>query len=310
MRDSNASPRLAWLVNLFGDPAEQHAHAAAVLRATAARLGAHVAPVYCLSQGAPELASLPEGERADAARSALSALLETYHLPAAPPIVLELDDPDPSLRERVDGLAARLRDEPLLFAVVHTHSYSTLDRLFIGSFSERFFTRAPLPVLVLNPHVTNPDTYDRITFATDLSDESREAFSRLLPIARGLSAAVSIEHQIRVSELGVFMSGTGSREQYQRELAESRLRAEASAAELRVQAEEAGVRATVTIHQQSASESDGQGYEERAADGDVPMLAISAHSEQPWPASIGSTARWLMRHAQRPVLVLPPASTA
>ncbi len=306
MMSPTHKPRIAWLINLFDDAAAQHAHAAAVLRATAARLDAEVVPVYCLTAATAALADVPPPQRQSHTEGALLALLKEYQLPAGQPLVIALDDDDPSVKEKATALANALHNSDILFTVVHTQRRSAMDRFFVGSFSEKFFTLSSKPVLVLNPHVDNPDTYDRITFASDLSDESVAAFLRFLPLAAGLSAAVTIEHQIRVSELGAFMNSASSRDQYQRELADARLRADARVAPMLAAAADAGVPVDFAVHQESASDPSGQGFEERAADAQTPMLAISAHGQRPWPGSIGSTALWLMRHAERPVLVMPP----
>lgn len=302
-------PRIAWLINLLHDSASQHAHAAAVLRATAQRLGATVSPVFCLASAEPELAHVESKERTDVVRDRLLRLMQELKLPTAPPIVIPIDDGDPSVKEIAAAAAEALGGTDVMFTVVHTQRHSALDRLFVGSFSEQFFTRARRPVLVLNPHVSNPDTYDAITFASDLSDESIAAFHRFLPLATGLKAAVRIEHQIRVSELGAFMQSTSAREQYARELADAQARAEQRADGMLAAAKAAGVQAEFAVYQESASEPSGEGFEQRAAQANTPMLAISAHGERRWPGNIGSTALWLMRNAQRPVLVMPPVQT-
>lgn len=300
------SPRIAWLINLLHDPASQHAHAAAVLRATAQRLGATVSPVYVLASDEPEMAHVEPAERDAVVRDRLLRLMKELDLPIAPPMVIPVDNGDPSIKTVAAVAAEAIDDTDVLFTVVHTQRHSALDRFFVGSFSEQFFTRSRRPVLVLNPHVSNPDTYDAITFASDLSDESISAFHRFLPLAKGLRADVRIEHQIRVSELGAFMQSTSAREQYAQELAEAQERAEARADGMLAAAREAGVRAEFAVYQESVALPSGSGFEERAAQAGTPMLALSAHGKLRRPGNIGSTALWLMRNAQRPVLVMPP----
>ncbi len=306
MTPASQSPRLAWLVNLFGDPDAQHAHAAAALRPLAERLGASVVPVYAFDDDAPALEDVAESERHEYTKARLTALLASHDLPPGDPVVV-LPGADDSLRERVERLAEAVAEVEPLFVAVHTHSYTTVDRVVLGSFSERFFNHAPCPVLVLNPQRDAPAAVQAIAFATDFSANAQAAFAQLLPIARALGATVIVEHQLAVRELPLFLSGPSAREQYERELAEERTRYEGQLVPFRVAAEAAGVRVSATVAVESASITPGEGVEERAADRGVSMIAVCAHGDHRRPGNLGSTALWLMRHARRPVLVFPAA---
>jgi nucleotide-binding universal stress UspA family protein len=303
------SPRLAWLVNLFDDPDTQHAHAANALRPLATALGAEVVPIYAMDEQCDALANVPATERYAYTRARLIALLGTNDLPAGDPIIVQ-PGAGATLHERVDRLAEAVREVDPLFIAVHTHTYRAIDRFLLGSFSEKFFTRSPSPVLVLNPHAELPASFDTIAFATDFSQNATAAFTALLPIARGLGAHVRVEHQMSVRELPLFMSGQATRAQYEEEIAAERARAEERLVPLRVAAEAAGVPAQATIEVESASISPSEGIEERAADRGVAMIAVAAHGDHKRPGNLGSTALWLMRHAQRPVLVFPATTAA
>lgn len=297
--------RLAWLVNLFGDPPEQHAHAATALRIIAARTGATVLPVYCRTGVEGEVAALDVVDQPAYISARLTALLGDYDLPGSDALVVD-GMRVKSQRDKAELIASALEDENLLLTAVHTHSYSAIDRFFLGSFSEEFFARASSPVLVLNPHLAPSTSFDRITFASDLSTASVEAFSRFLPVATALGADVTIEHQMAVRELSTFLRSDASREQYAQELEATRARVTAAAQPLLVAATAAGVNAQFSIHRESASQSPGSGFEDRAEGANTPMLALSAHGEHRRRGNLGSIAVWLMRHSARPVLVLPP----
>jgi nucleotide-binding universal stress UspA family protein len=306
MSSAPRSPRLAWLVNLFDDPDAQHAHAATALRPLAAALGAEVVPMFAMDERCDALADVPETERYAYTRARLIALLGTNDLPEGEPVIVQ-PGAGATLRERVDRLADAAREVEPLFIVVHSHAYSAIDRFFLGSFSEKFFTRSPSPVLVLNPHAELPGTYASIALATDFSESATNAFHTLLPIARRLGARVHVQHQLSVRELPLFMNSPASRKQYDEEIEAERARAEQQLTPLRVAAEAAGVSVQADVIVASASISPGEGIEERAADQGVDMIAVAAHGAHARPGNIGSTALWLMRHAQRPVLVFPGA---
>jgi nucleotide-binding universal stress UspA family protein len=304
MTESTRSPRLAWLVNLFGDPDAQHAHAAATLRPLAARLGAEVVPVYALDPGAEPLDALPEVEQIPYTAARLRALMGEHDLPAGEPVIAH-PGAGASLRERVDALADAMRAvDPLLIAV-HTHAYTALDRFFLGSFSEKFFTRSPAPVLVLNPHAPAVADIARVLFATDLSTNAEAAFGALLPMARALGATVHVEHVLPVRELPLFMSSSASRAQYDAEIAAQRSQCESALAAYRVLAERTGVPCHVRVDEERASLPIGESLEALATSIDAGLVAVAAHGDHQRLGNLGSVALWLMRRATRPILVFP-----
>lgn len=304
MSESPVRPRLAWLVNLFGDPDAQHAHAAALLRPLATRLAADVVPVYALDPHAEALESLPEVERLPYVTARLRALLGEHDLPTGDPVIAT-PGAGASLRERVDALADAMRAVDPLLVLVHTHAYSALDRFLLGSFSEKFFTRTPAPLLVLNPHTPVRGAVTRVLFATDLSASAATAFTELLPIARALGATVHVEHVLPVRELPLFLSGAGSRAQYEAEVAAERVRCEAALEAYRTEAGAAGVPVEVRIDEERASLPAGESLEARAIALDAGLLAVAARGHHQRPGNLGSVALWLMRRAERPVLVFP-----
>lgn len=298
------SPRVAWLVNLYGDPESQHAHAAALLRPLARQLGATVVPMYCVEEDAAALRDLAPANRVPAARTALEALLARFDLPAAPPMVVAAGDQPPH-RVMVDALAAAIQHQEAAIALVHTHGYNAVERFFLGSFSERFTEYTPCPLLVVTPHAATPETFDHVLFATDFSDASRAALHRLLPLLRALGSRVHLEHLIPVHELPLFAHGDASRQQYEAELRAARDHAEARLRELGDAAALAGVAAEVRVDTIGASTLPGEGLVVRGKATQSAMLVVTAHGDLKRPGGIGSTARWLMRHADVPVLVMP-----
>lgn len=299
-----SSPRVAWLVNLYGDPETQHAHAAALLRPLTQRLGASVVPLYCLDEDAPALSDLAPPERVPAARAALEALVARFDLPAAPPVVVAAGDQPPH-RVMADALAVAIQQQDATIALVHTHGYNAVERFFLGSFSEHFTEHTPCPLLVVTPHASAPDAFDRVLFATDFSDASHAALHRLLPIMRALNCAVHIEHLIPVHELPRFAHGAASRQQYESELRAMHASAAERLRELVDAAASAGVQAVAHVDTIGASTVPGEGLLSRGKATESAMLVVTAHGDLERPGGIGSTARWLMRHADIPVLVMP-----
>jgi nucleotide-binding universal stress UspA family protein len=301
---SESRPRLAWLVNLFGDPDTQHAHAAAVLRPLATRLAAEIVPVYAVDPGAEPLEALPAVERRPYTVARLRALLGAHDLPDGEPVLAE-PGAGATLRERVEVLVDAVRAVDPRFIAVHTHAYSAIDRFFLGSFSETFFARSPAPLLVMNPHAEAGGAPERILFATDFSANAAAAFAELLPTARALGATVHVEHVLPVHELPLFLSGSASRAQYEAERAGERARCEAAFAPYEAAARREGVPIVARVDEEAASRPPGEALEARATVLAAGLLAVAAHGDHQRPGNIGSVALWLMRRAGRPVLVFP-----
>lgn len=304
MANTPARPRIAWLVNLFGDPGTQHAHAAKALQPLAAQLGAEIVPLYCLEHEAETIADVPEAERAEYARARLAALLGENDLPIAEAVVIAAGL-DPSTREKAEALSRAVDEADVLLTFVHSHAYSGVDRLLLGSFAEQFFMCTRRPVMIVSPHAMVPENFSSIVFGTDLGKQSTQAFHVLLPIAHRLNAQVHVEHQVVVREMSFFMKGKASQEQYDQELKERREYAEGEMQPLLVAAETAGVRASIAVEFESPATTPAEGLEERAADAHASMIALAEHGDKKRPGNIGSTALWLVRHAKRPVLVIP-----
>lgn len=296
--------KIAWLVNLFGDPASQHANGAGLLRPLVHALKADVIPVYQLEHGADALAHIPEAERAEYARARIKALLGEHDLPSNQVMVIA-EDTGASMKDRTSALSAAVAEADVLFTFVHSHAYGAVERFVLGSFSESFFECSTRPVLVLNPHASVPAAYEELVFGTDLSVSATQAFNVLLGIARALGAQIRVEHQVTVREMSFFMKGEASRKQYDEEVVVARESAEKAMRPLLMAAEACGVAVTSAVKFESAATTPAEGLEQRAKDSGAAMICVPAHGDHKRPGNIGSTTMWLVRNATLPVLVIP-----
>ncbi len=308
MSSSPTKPRIAWLVNLYGDPVAQHTHGAEILRGLCRQLGAVVVPVYCLEPAVATgaLGSVSESSARAESAERLNKLLKSLRVPSAgEPLVISPGDLDQSMGGRAAAAAAAIAKARVLFTLVHTHARSAAGRFFFGSFSEEFISRSTRPMLIVNPYAEQPENYARITYATDFSDPSVAAFKKLLPFAKTLGASVTIDHQITVKELPLFMSGAATRKQYKEELLERENAARALAKPMERAASRAEVSCTVTVHLERGAKTAAAGILKRAKADEASVIALAARGDVERPMVFGGTARWLMRRADRPVLVFP-----
>ncbi len=304
MSAAPSRPRIAWLVNLFGDPKVQHAQAASMLRAIAEPLGASIVPIYCLDSHADAIRSVAPKERVAYARDRLTSLLESHELRAGEPMVVSAGD-DPTGAQQATAMATAVDNANVLFSLIHTRAQSTMDRFLLGSFSERFLSASRRPMLVVNPSVIPPTQYSQIVFGTDLGSASTKAFAFVVELAKAMKSGLRVEYQLVQQELPVFLQGAASRAQHNDELRVMREDAEAAMQPLANEAIVADIKAECVVEFAGPSVTPAEGLELRAARSGASMIAVAAHGDRNRPGHLGSTARWLMRNAERPVLIIP-----
>ena len=96
-----------------------------------------------------------------------------------------------------------VKDIDIDLVVMGTHGRSTIERLLIGSVTERMLRKLPVPVLTvshLDPeremHKPGPIPLRRILYATDLSDDSEPGLAFAIRLARELDARLTVTHVV------------------------------------------------------------------------------------------------------------------
>jgi nucleotide-binding universal stress UspA family protein len=94
-----------------------------------------------------------------------------------------------------------VRDEGISLVVMGAHGRSGLDRLLLGSLTERMLRKLPVPILTvshLNPakelHNIGPVPLSHILYATDLSDSADVGLKFSTELARGTGARLTALH--------------------------------------------------------------------------------------------------------------------
>jgi nucleotide-binding universal stress UspA family protein len=90
-----------------------------------------------------------------------------------------------------------VRERNVDFVVMGTHGRGLLGRMFIGSETERILRKIETPVLTVC-HSTAGLNFERILFATDLSQAAEHAYRFVLDIAETHQSNVTIVHAVDV----------------------------------------------------------------------------------------------------------------
>jgi nucleotide-binding universal stress UspA family protein len=84
--------------------------------------------------------------------------------------------------------------------IMGTHGRGLVGRTVIGSVTQHMLRKLPIPILTVC-HVTRPPAFERILFATDLSESSTPGFSSLLGIAGMTRSRITLLHAVDTARL-------------------------------------------------------------------------------------------------------------
>ena len=104
------------------------------------------------------------------------------------------------VREEILGI---VKDIDIDLVVMGTHGKSYIERMLLGSVTERMLRKLPVPVLTVSHldrekemHKPGPVPLQRILYATDLSDESEPGLGFAMRLARELDARLTVTHVV------------------------------------------------------------------------------------------------------------------
>ena len=213
--------------------------------------------------------------------------------------------PELSLKGDVKKLIDYSRRHAAQLVVLNTHSRTGLDRFFLGSFAETAILESNLPLLIVNSQTEVTKSVKKVLFATDLSDESKKAFERILPQLQTWKASLRIFHKLPdpiepVIQTGVHIAGGGwvSVQQYLNKESEERMK---SCEKLKEKATKLGIETSICIDESPGFVVDA--IEKEAENSDSDIIALGAHSGPVSTLLIGSIGRQLVRVANRPVWI-------
>jgi nucleotide-binding universal stress UspA family protein len=180
--------------------------------------------------------------------------------------------------------------------VMGTHSRAFIDRLFIGSVTLALLRRLELP-LVTVAQSARPLRFDRILFATDLSEGSISASSSLLYLARVANSKVTFLHVVEkgaLEDAGISIGGPVNPDYAEQ--------ARAKLHELTA----AGGQRNVQVEPVLAEGVPAKTILKTAKDTDADLIVITPkHKGLVERTLLGSTAERVIREANVPVLSIP-----
>lgn len=190
--------------------------------------------------------------------------------------------------------------------VMPTHSYTGLAHFFGGSTAERIVQHSPCPVLVARQaagrsrRISETKSYDTILVPVDFSQASFRALEYAIEFAERVAARLILFHAVACGDAltadGYAMYDLSAVEETLRKNAEEQMRKFVGLAKFRRVAFETVVRVAPAVSEICAV------AEEREAD----LIITATHGRSGFRHLLmGSVAESVVRHAKRPVLVVP-----
>jgi nucleotide-binding universal stress UspA family protein len=180
--------------------------------------------------------------------------------------------------------------------VMGTHGRGLFGRTFIGSVTQHMLRKVPVPILTVC-RVTRPLTFERMLYATDLSEASKRGFRSVLELAgitRSTVAVLHVVHAPTFASVEAGMAGIDKR----RLLDDARLRLNA----LEAEASRQKIKIEALLLEGNPAEAILKAAEEDCVDLIVMTVSKRGLIDR---ALLGSTAERIIREAHLPVLSIP-----
>ncbi|MBI4474348.1 MAG: universal stress protein [Acidobacteria bacterium] len=242
--------------------------------------------MYALPVGAEKI----EKQRYDQAERMLSALVGPE----------DEDDLDVrylvKLGEIGEQIDLAVREHAADIVVMGTHGRGLFGRLFIGSVTQSMLRKLAVPVLTIC-RVSRPLEFNRILFAADLSDASKEGFRCALELAETMGSRLIVAHVMdKKPEVAAL---------YEQDRRAATNEARAQLAEFEAEGNRRGVKVETVLDQGPAADTIIRLADENMADFIILPVGKKGFIER---TLLGSTAEPAVREAHVPILSIPIAA--
>jgi len=96
------------------------------------------------------------------------------------------------LRSDIDALNRYAIKTGAEVIVLTTHARKGFSRFWLGSFAETLLLHSKVPVFLINPNTKAPQAIKQILFSTNLTNDSKSVFKRVVRLAKRLGARITL----------------------------------------------------------------------------------------------------------------------
>ena len=213
-----------------------------------------------------------------------------------------------SMRRNAAKLTDYAKSQNTDVIVLATHGRKGLKRWFLGSFAESMMQQSEIPLLIVNPYWKRTSDFRTILFPTDFSDESKDAYLKVVDFAKTSGSRIILFHKISLvitPELHLMLTHYPEYERIRdREVADCRARAISWSQE----GMQGGVNVTVSVDDRGASSVADTVLNHQKRTGGI--IALASRSEDTPPFLMGRTTRAIIQHTTSAVWMLHPPKSA
>ena len=271
-----------------------------------------ILPVHILppSEDLPEELAVHESSESSkaisAAKKAIEQVLKTLKISNVLPTQI-LFQSDSSRKGAVSTLLEFSEGVQAPWIIVSSHGRSGIHRLVLGSFAENLLLESKCPIYFLThggaPKKRNA-TLNRVLFATDFSNFSREAFLSLLQQAIRSKLEIVLFHDASVPISMLASAGLGSTLLIEQDFLPTQVKwAEEESLQWKALAEERGISLRFVVKRGGVSEDVGKAILATAETEEVDIVALASVSGALTSLVVGSVARDVFRANLFPVWI-------
>jgi nucleotide-binding universal stress UspA family protein len=204
-----------------------------------------------------------------------------------------------SLRGSIDQLLKYAKSKHTRLIFVNSHAKEGLSRFFLGSFTETLLLQSKIPVLVTNPTTETRSSIKNIMFPTNFFNDTRQGLEDAVLLSKRLGAELTLYHK-EVTPLYLAFPEAPFYNIYIEDIAK---KLKKNADEWVEWAKKQGVACKVYIDNSTDSGVIGKHITQYAENHKIDLICLITQSSSLEAAILGSTARYVARHAHCPVWV-------
>jgi nucleotide-binding universal stress UspA family protein len=299
--------KIIWAIDPFIEEKALQRSAGMVIQALTENSPADIFPIYIWSvYPAPLQFDLPSnyGQQVKRnARKSLKALVSRMKLSRLKPITVITGSYLP-VKDGVEEVMSFSKKQKADLIVVSTHARKGSKRWMMGSFAETLMLNSDIPILVVNPHLKGKPNLGEILFPTDFSDESKEAFEKVIELARIKGSHITLFHKVSYP-VTPGIEPAFSAYPYQSDLFHKAIEAKRSDASLwadEAQSNQIELDTCIDLKMGSSAADAILKFSKKKPG----MIAMASHSGPFRRMLLGSTTRKVVRGAECPVWILHP----
>jgi nucleotide-binding universal stress UspA family protein len=305
--NGSAAKKIIWAIDPFTQESDIFKSAGWCVRALVKSERAQVLPVFVWTAPPAHPSQAPDPAAFQAlqkeGQEKVDRVLSRIEIPGIQPFRV-LANPSFTVREEARALVAFAKEQGAELIVVSSHGRKGVKRLFLGSFAETLTLVSDVPLMTVHPGWKRVPELKTILFPTDFSDESLQAFDRVLDFAAPRKSRILIFSKDSPTIYPTFDLAF-SAYNYQEELFEEERAANQKAASVLVEkAKKRGLKAEA-VFDRSRKGSVAKAVLARAKK-EGALIALASQSGPVAAALLGSTTRQILREAEQPVWVIHP----